>query len=390
MIRLSSLAVVLALTGFGITALFASDARAQAPAPAEPLTQAQIAEQLNTEGKQAMYANNFAEAAQKFQQAVSRVPEPKYFVNLCTALLQIGKLDAALTACNAVDLNGSSEQKSRAATLIARINEEARKQNLQLHPDGGGCGGADCRPDVRDPAQSAPDRRTATADPSRPPPPPNYAPAIGRPLDQSLVAGGPPDHRYTWTLGADLFGGGGQVGQPDFYGTAFVGLRLKADYLVNPPARVGVEAYLQISHLDAGRGDIAVDTLDIIDFGIAGYKHICPGGTSRLCITPLAGAHISSMSPAGEMDGSGSQVFNYTGLGARLEVSIDLAFGRRFEHVLSLIGGANLYTAVLASSGPFTVAEVGLDKPGATGYIGFGYTHRFNTPLGGAPFIVLE
>jgi hypothetical protein len=41
-------------------------------------------------------------------------------------------------------------------------------------------------------------------------------------------------------------------------------------------------------------------------------------------------------------------------------------------------------------SGNFTAAERGLDVAGATGYLGLGYTYRFNTPLGATPFIILE
>src|SRR5262245_24831715 len=43
-------------------------------------TQAEIAARLNEEGKQLMYTDQPAEAAKKFQEAVARVPEAKYFV----------------------------------------------------------------------------------------------------------------------------------------------------------------------------------------------------------------------------------------------------------------------------------------------------------------------
>src|SRR5262247_2201545 len=77
-------------------------------------TQADIAARLNEEGKQLMYAEQPAEAAKKFQEAVARVPEAKYFINLCTARLQEGKLDEALTACDAVELNNPTpDQKSK-------------------------------------------------------------------------------------------------------------------------------------------------------------------------------------------------------------------------------------------------------------------------------------
>ena len=358
-------------------------------------TQAEIAARLNEEGKQLMYTDQPAEAAKKFQEAVARVPEAKYFVNLCTARLQEGKLDEALTACDAVELNNPTpDQKSKAAKLVEKINEEAKKQHLELHAGGGG--GGDPGPG-RQGGGSAPPNPTGPVDPSRPPPPPRYQPTVGRPLGQNLVMASTPDNKYTWTLGIDLFGGGGRIGQPDFYGSAVGGLRIKGDYLINPASRVGVQGYFQLTHLGAGSMDSAfVDTLDIFDVGVAGYKHLCLGGTPRLCITPLVGVHLSLMSPAGEMDGTGSQVFNYAGVGARGEIALTYAFGRRFEHALSVMGGVNIYSPVLSGpsaddgSGSFTIEEAGLAKGGAAGYLGLGYTYRFNTPLGSSPFVTLE
>jgi hypothetical protein len=366
MTRLSSLAKVIALI-----AALGGAVHAQ--------SQAEIAAKLNEEGKELMYADKPAEAAKKFQEAVARVPEAKYFINLCAARLQEGKLDEALTACNAVELNNPTpEQKARTDKLIGKIHEEAKAQNLELRPGGGGGG---------DPNVGRP------PDPSRPPP---RQPAVGRPL-QSLVTATSPDHRYTFTLGVDLFGGGGQVGAADYYASGGGGLRFKADYLLNPVQRFGAQGYVQITHLEPGTNDFALaDTLDIVDIGGAAYKHVCLGSTPRMCITPLLGVHLSLMSPANEMNGFGEQVFNYAGLGARGEVALTYAFGRRFEHALSIVGGANAYTPVLGApsadddSGSLTAEEAGLDTGGVLAYLGLGYTYRFNTPLGSSPFIILE
>lgn len=352
-------------------------------------SQAEIAASLNEEGKQLMFQDKPAEAAKKFQEAVARVPEAKYFVNLCAARLQEGKLDEALTACNAVDLNNpSDDQKSKAGKLTDKIKEEAKKQNLELHPGGGGGG---------DPGQPP-------VDPSRPPPPgpsgqppmqPSYRPAVGRPLGTNLVMAGTPDNQYTWTLGIDLFGGAGQIGQKNFYGTAVGGFRLKGDYIVDPRRRIGTQVFLDYAHFGQGKDDNAfADTLDIVDFGIAGYKHFCLGPQSRACVTPLVGVNLSLMSPAGEMDETGSQLFNYLAVGGRAEVSLAYAFGRRFEHVLGISGGIKAYTQVL--QGPsgdgdsLTIEQAGLDKGGAFGFVALGYTYRFNTPLGSSPFVTLE
>jgi hypothetical protein len=375
--------------------------------------QKDIAENLNEEGKALMFKNKYTEATAKFRQAIARLPgEPKYYLNLCTSLFHEGKFGEALTACNAVGTNNpTADQRAKSDKLTGLIQKEAEAQHISIEPVGGGQSPGDpsvdctatpndsrceqpvqadiCKSNPRDPSCS-------TADPNGTPtqPPPRYA--VGRPPSGTGVfMSTTPDNKYTWTLGVDLFGGGGAVGQTDFYGTAATGIRLKGDYLLDPTTRFGAQAYLQITHF--GQGDMqstAVDTLDIFDFGIAAYKHLCPRGTQRLCLTPLAGVQLALMSPAGEDDGAGSQVFNYAALGGRLELGAHYAFGTRFEHVLGIMVGVNVYSKVFA--GPddmgesLTIEEAGLDKGGAAGYIGLGYTYRFRTPLGSAPFITLE
>jgi len=100
------------------------------------------------------------------------------------------------------------------------------------------------------------------------------------------------------------------------------------------------------------------------------------------------------MSPAGMGDGEGSEVFNYTAFGGRLELAMSYAFGSRFENVISVMVGANLYSKVFASpsdpsQGP-PADTIGLDEGGAIGYFGVGYTRRFDTPFGQTPFVTLE
>src|SRR5262245_36077375 len=94
MIRLTTVAALLAVSAL------ASSAYAEG--------QAEIAAKLNEEGKTLMFANKYGEASTKFKAAVARVPEPGYFVNLCTCLFQEGKFGEALTACNAVANNNPS------------------------------------------------------------------------------------------------------------------------------------------------------------------------------------------------------------------------------------------------------------------------------------------
>jgi len=390
--RLASLAIAVAMTG---------TAYAQ--------SQAEIADRLNEEGKTLMRGSQYAEASKKFQEAVARVPEAKYFFNLCVSRTSEGLLDDAITACRAVDVNNPpADLKAKTDKMVEKINDIAKSQGIPPPKGtGGGCQGTDCKPDKPiDPNQPKdpqhPVDPNQPKDPQHPENPPRVA-EVSRPQvhyappDQSLVMASTPDNRYTWTFGLDLFGGGGQVGQPDFYGSAAGGIRIKGDYLMDARRRLGAQLYFQYSHLGQGSNDSSfADTLDIFDIGLAGYKHACLGSTPRLCITPLLGVHLSLMSPANEMDGTGSQVFNYAGVGARGELSFAYAFGLRFEHVLSLMVGANAYSAVLSGpsagdgSGSLTAAEAGLDRGGVIAYLGLGYTYRFNTPLGGKAFVTLE
>jgi hypothetical protein len=103
------------------------------PEPTPSMSQAEIAARLNEEGKALLYNDQPNAAARKFQEAVARVPEAKYFVNLCVARFQDGRFSEALTACMAVDLNHpTDDQRSKAAKLIDRIKAEAKKQGIEL------------------------------------------------------------------------------------------------------------------------------------------------------------------------------------------------------------------------------------------------------------------
>jgi len=347
-------------------------------------SQAEIAARLNEEGKQLMFANppRYAEASAKFQEAHSRAPEPKYFFNHCTSLFQEGKFGEALTACNAADKNADDKLKPKIAKLIERIHEEAKKQNIDLQPVGGGGGPGDTPPN------------TNPSDPNAPPPPPQQQPqAVGRPPTQGVYTAVAAENTYMWTLGVDLLLGGGVIGREGYFGKVVSGLRVKGDYLLLPSARAGAQAYIQYTHFNPGdtMSTQGYTTLDILDFGFAGYKHIC-GPRARFCITPLLGVQLAMFSPAGEMDvASGSQVFNYASFGARGEVGFSYALGSRYEHVLTLAPALTAYTrAFTQPDGGYTAAEWGLDRGGAAITLAFGYTYRFNTPFGSAPFVTLE
>jgi len=338
-----------------------------------------------------MFAGNYKGASDKFRSAADRAPEAKYYFNLCTAQYQQGVWGAALTACNAGDnLSPDPKLKEKIAKLSEKIKSDATAQHVDLAPTGTGGGGD---PDT---ATNGGTNTMGSDVPNNGGNPntgggvavqPQYA--VGRPT-QNLIAAGHPEHNYTWTLGVDLYGGGGRIGQQNAFGSSAGGIRFKGDYMINPQKKFGLQGYLQFTHFGEGTDMAGVgNSLDIVDLGVAAYKHFC--GTKALCLTPLLGVQLVLMSPANATDGAGSQVFNYAALGARAELALSYAFGTRYEHVLSLMAGVNVYSKVFSEPmDGTTAAEWGLDTGGAAGYGGFGYTYRFDTPFGSAPFVSLE
>jgi tetratricopeptide (TPR) repeat protein len=101
--------------------------------PAFAAEQATLAAKLNDEGKELMFAKKYAEASSKFREAVARVPDAKYFFNLCTSLFQEGKFSEALVSCDAVDKNEPTpELAQKARALRERILGEAKQQGIVL------------------------------------------------------------------------------------------------------------------------------------------------------------------------------------------------------------------------------------------------------------------
>jgi tetratricopeptide (TPR) repeat protein len=370
-------------------------------------TQAEIAKQENEDGKALMFQGNYKGATEKFRDAADRAPEAKYFFNLCSSVYAQGIFGEALTACNNADkLNPDDKLKDQLSKLEDKIKGDAAAQHIDLQPTGGGGGptnldnpvGSGGAPDPNaNPDPNAGNGGTTTA---------GGGPvttggggaqmqyAVGKP-STDIMAIAPPEHNYTWTLGFDIFGGGGRIGQSGVYGNTSGRARVRAASLLMPQYKVGVQAYLQIQHFNPGSQMTGAgqNTLDIFDVGVAAYKHFCIA-QSRLCVTPLAGVQLALMSPANEMDGAGSQVFNYAAAGGRLEVALQYAIGRRLEHVIGVQAGVNVYTPVLSSPADGTglgpASAIGLDAGGAAAYVGLGYTYRFDTPLGGTPFVILE
>jgi len=361
-------------------------------------TQAEIANRENEEGKQLMFAQKYADASAKFRDAAARTNEGKYYFNLCTSLYQEGKFGEAMTACNTANQNAPDDTlKNKVAKLKEKITETAKQQGVDVAATGGGGGDPNVPPpDPNNPNHPPP----PNGDPNNPPPPngnPAGAPpgmAVGHAPEAALFVAKKPEHNYSWALGGEFYGGGGKIGRQDYYGSSGFGFRFHADYLVKPASKIGVQAYLQITNFSAGSMQSPdVSTLDTFDLGMAGYKHFCPVG-GHLCFTPLVGLHLAMMSPAGQTDSTGSQVFNYVALGGRAEIAASYAFGSRYENVISAMFGLNLYSKVFASPSDPTQGlpadQIGLDQGGAIAYFGLGYTRRFDTPFGQTPFVTLE
>ncbi|MBX3155205.1 MAG: hypothetical protein KF773_04335 [Deltaproteobacteria bacterium] len=126
-------------------ALIALAALTSLTAPAAAESQADLAARLNEEGKELMLASKFGEATRKFREAVARVPEPKYFFNLCTSLFQEGRFAEAIVACEAVATSGGApELRAKADKLAAKVRDEARAQHVDVTPVTGSLGPPAC------------------------------------------------------------------------------------------------------------------------------------------------------------------------------------------------------------------------------------------------------
>lgn len=103
-----------------------------APSPSAPASgQAAIAAKLNDEGSQLFMNMAFANASTKFREAVARVPEPRYFFNLCLSLFQEGKFAEALTACNAgTRANPPAPLRQKLDKATDMIKREAKAQGV--------------------------------------------------------------------------------------------------------------------------------------------------------------------------------------------------------------------------------------------------------------------
>ena len=109
---------VCAAAGIPMKVTPADPAKPDEPAP--PTGEAKEADALNEQGKKALVAGRYAEAVGKFREAIAFSPEPRFYLNLCMALYQQGKLGEAKQACEQVGRRGGSGAQLRQAEKILK------------------------------------------------------------------------------------------------------------------------------------------------------------------------------------------------------------------------------------------------------------------------------
>ncbi len=388
-----------ALRAILVTAALAAPALAQSPQ--------KRADALNEEGKQLLFAQpaNYQGASEKFRQAIVLSSEGRFYFNLCLAEYQMGDFGNALMACQAVGGQAApadDKVQKNASDLLVKIKDQMRQQGMNpdavnTPPNGGNNtppdGGNNTPPDG---GNNTPPNGGNNTPPdggnNTPPnggngttgvlPPPGPSQFRGAP-PPSLFANKPPEHDYTYTIGAALEGGSGSFGTQDAYSSAVTGVRILGDLLFAPPKHVGGEAW--IDFLEVGATDVATastnGSLSMFDAGVGLYKHFCTG---RLCVTPMAGVQIAGYLP----EASNAQS-SYIGLGGRLQAGVGYALGPRFEHYLTLNIGVDFDSKPLGSDAT-DAAMYGLDRGAVAVLFSIGYQYRFNTPFGQVPLFQLE
>jgi hypothetical protein len=349
------------------------------------------ADELADEAGKLMFTNppQFEDAIELYKQALQLSPEPRFYFNLCVAYYSTGDFGLALQACDSVGpAGGDDEQMAKTAKMLTKVEDkiralgrdpnELRQKDTSGTEPGGGTGdpGTGNGNGTGEPTGGGGGGEATGG-----------SGGTGQPVDASQFRGdapvslfqaATPTHQYVWTVGGHLVFGGTGIGGNN-YQDAAGGVRLHVDYMVAPKRRVGIQGYasaLTVGPDEAGFG------LSMGEVGAAAYVHArCRG---RLCLTPLVGAHFVALQP-GESD------VQFLTLGARVEGTASLALGQRFEHVLSVQLGLTLTMPAVGGSDMAEIpGDYGLDRASTMTYLGLGYTHRFSTPFGQAPFITLE
>jgi tetratricopeptide (TPR) repeat protein len=105
------------------------------PSAPRAATEEELAALANKDGDQLFAAKEYGQASNKYLEATARVPDPKYFFNLCMSYCFEGKLPEAATACRAVSQhNPTPELVAKADKQLVRIHEEAKKRDIDVEP----------------------------------------------------------------------------------------------------------------------------------------------------------------------------------------------------------------------------------------------------------------
>ncbi len=332
-------------------------------------TQPEIAAELNEEGKKLMVEQKPAEASKRFADAAARDPNPKYFFNLCKAYYFQGMLFEAMDACkNARNEKPPEALVQKISDLEGMIKDEAKKQGVDLS-----------KPPATTPP--GPDQPDPTVDPTQPQPPqpqPQPPTTVNPRAPQGLYTVMAPRHEYVWTAGVDLFFGSANIDEADAYGDGAAGIRLRVDYMLAPALGLGAQGYLDFINVTAGDEDVSLgESLSIVNFGAAMYKHLCFG---KMCVTPLAGLQFAAL----DTQNSVSTDTASAAFGLRVEGSLSYAFGSSYQHAVAFNVGHLRY------SEPADTDTLMFQRGGGVTYVGIGYTRRFSTPFGSAPILGLE
>ena len=367
-------------------------------------------------------ASKYDEATAKFRDAVARVPEAKYFFNLCTSLFQEGKFGEALTACNsaAQEQPGRHAQGQDRQDIAAGSRTRRRRRASTCSRSAVAAAIRTCRHPIRTPATPAtPATRTRPATPSR---------AAEQPAAPIRNAGKP------------AAAAAAVVGQPTVQYRPVQGRRRPSRRVSRRPARsqLHVDARrrrvrrrrsvrlrptptatrrrvphqerlpVQPAHTGSARSATSstrtsaqrhrrrrrrtINSLDIFDVGVGALQAPVPRAASTAVPDAARRRELALMRPERRPTRPAASSSTTRRSACALELAAAYAFGPRYRTCSSVTRRRQLRTRPRARSRPTARRRVavGLDQAGGSATLSFGYTYRFNTPLGQSAFITLE
>lgn len=341
------------------------------------------AEALNDEGKKLFTEQRYLEAYKRFKQATELSPQGKYYFNVCFSLNYLERFQEAIAACEQVEPNGADDKlldKTRAVleALRAKVGQD---QPGSADPDNYDPNGADPNDAApSNPNDGYPDNSNSSSSDANVGTGPAQVPGVD-PFATTKQATG----AYAWSLGATVgplanFGIGKNDSQDAPYDSGGIHVNLFGNFMYLETQKIGLQGYVGYSSLPVS-SSVDFDPLDIVDLGVAAYKHISV--TSAVDITPLLGVHVSLLQPEVNLDEA------LLALGVRAQLALDWSFGASKEHVVSLAPTINFYSPA-ADGNELRASTYGLDASGASVEIGLGYQYRFTTPFGTGPIFALE